>query len=179
MTNSMNSVKARWAAQMRAMFPDARLKKDRGTEMTYEILPRDLHQILAYLKNSGWRQLSMITGVDWIEEGQFELVYNLFDWEQGLRVLLSIRIGRDKPQVLTITNIYAGAQYYEREIHEFFGIEFIGNEDALKSLFLERWDALPPLRKDFDSRAYSDKKYVKRFYDPVYGPQGGAPFERS
>lgn len=178
MTNSMNSTKARWAGQLKALFPDARLKKDRGTEMTFEVRPQDLHQILTYLKNSGWRQLSLITGVDWIEERQFELVYNLFDWEQGLRMLLSMRIGRDKPQALTITNIYDGAQYYEREIHEFFGIEFIGNEDALKSLFLERWDDLPPLRKDFDSRAYSDKKYVKRFYDPVYGPQGGAPFER-
>lgn len=179
MTNSMSNAKAPLLAQIGALFPEVRLKKDRDREITFEVQPRDLHQVLTYLKNAGWRQLSMVSCVDWIEDGQFELVYNLFDWEKGLRVLLSMKIHRGEAQAMTIINLFDGAMYYEREIHEFFGVVFLGNEDALKSLFLERWDDIPPLRKDFDSRAYSDKKYVKRFYDPVYGPQGGASFERS
>lgn len=179
MMSSMSDLKKQWISQIQQLFPQARLSKDRGPEVTFKIEGRDLHQMLDYLKNAGWRQLSFITCVDWLEEGVFELVYNLFDWEKGIRILLSMELDRQDPHTMTIINIFDGAQYYEREIHEFFGVVFQGNEDALKSLFLERWDDMPPLRKDFNSRAYSDRKYVKRFYDPVFGPQGGESFERS
>jgi NADH-quinone oxidoreductase subunit C len=60
--------------------------------------------------------------------------------------------------------IFPGCKYYEREVHEFFGIKFPGNPDYHKQLILEAWDDMPPLLKDFDPRAYSDKKFAKRVY---------------
>ena len=93
---------------------------------------------------------------------ELELVYVLFNWSEGLHVQLRARVDREKPVMVTATDIFPGAQYYEREVHEFFGVDFPGNEDSYKPLFLEIWDDIPPLRKDFDPQAYSDKKFPMR-----------------
>ena len=129
----------------------------------------DIHSLLTFLRGEGWRQLSMLTCVDWIAEGEFQLVYILMNWDNPVRIQVRTRIVRDDPKFLTVTNIYPGAKYYERDVHEFFGVVFEGNDDALKQLFLENWDDIPPLRKDFDSRAYSDRKYAKREYKKDFG----------
>ena len=132
-------------------------------------IDKDLvHELLADLRNQGFRQLSILTCVDWIDEGEFQLVFILFDWTTGVRIQVRTRIDRENPKFVTITNIYPGAKYYERDVHEFFGVEFEGNPDSMKQLFLENWDDIPPLRKDFNSRAYSDKKYAKREYNHTF-----------
>lgn len=130
--------------------------------------PAEVHKALAFLKTNGFTQLSILTCVDWIDDGQLELVYVLLSWEDGIHIQLRTRIDRDKPLFSTVTNIFPGARYYEREVHEFFGVEFEGNEDSYKPLFLERWDSIPPLRKDFDPEAYSDSKFPMRDRDKVF-----------
>jgi len=148
-------------------------------EVAVDVLRKDLHQALTFVKSSGFRQLSAVTCVDWLAEGNFQLIFNTFDWTKGIRVILRVKIPRENPTFTSVTSIYNSAKYYEREVHEFFGVVFEGNPDALKQLFLENWDDLPPLRKDFDSRAYSDRKYVKREYKTNFGKPGGEPFERN
>lgn len=135
--------------------------------------PGDVHAVLAYLKGQGFRQLSMLSCVDWIEDGQFQLVYLLFNWEAGLRLQVRTRIDRAHPVFTTITGIYPGAKYYERDVHEFFGVEFNGNPDSFKPLFLENWDDMPPMRKDFDPQAYSDRKYQAREYKTDFNTKAG------
>ena len=58
-------------------------------------------------------------------------------------------------------------------MHEFFGVEFEGNPDSNKQLFLENWDDMPPLRKDFDSIKYSDSKYKMREYKTDFSKKAG------
>lgn len=140
-------------------------------QVSLDIEKGDVHSLLSFLRAEGWRQLSMLTCVDWIAEGEFQLVYILMNWDIPVRIQVRTRIVRDDPKFLTITNIYPGAKYYERDVHEFFGVVFEGNDDALKQLFLENWDDIPPLRKDFDSRAYSDRKYAKRAYKKDFGQE--------
>lgn len=148
-------------------------------EVAIDISQEDVHQILIYLKSMGLKQLSGLTCVDWPLESKFQLIFNLFDWSKGIRFIIRTKIERENPTFRTITPVYAGAKYYERETHEFFGIVFEGNDSALKPLFLEQWDEIPPMRKDFDSRAYSDRKYIKREYKTNFGEPGGEPFERN
>jgi len=137
-------------------------------QVAYDFNSNEFHTVLAHLKMNGWKQLSTLTCIDFIEQNQFQLVAILFNWDKGVHIQVRTRLDRDKPLFRTITPIFPGAQYYEREVHEFFGIEFEGNEDSYKNYFLEMWDDIPPLRKDFNSRAYSDKKYVKRTYSKSY-----------
>ena len=129
-----------------------------------------VHSTLVYLKANGFTQLSILTCVDWIKDNNFQLVYILNNWEEGIHVLVRAMIDRENPKFITATNIYPGIKFYEREVHEFFGIEFVGNEDSYKGLILELWDDMPPLRKDFDPQAYSDEKYEKRDLEKIYKP---------
>lgn len=179
MMNSTNKALNDLIVQMKSSFPYIEATIIQDHEIAFDLMERDIHTALSYIKNLGWRQLSIISCVDWIAENKFQLVFNLFNWQVGVRVLIRIMIDRDNPKFNTIINIFPGAKYYETEIHEFFGIIFVGNDDALKPLFLETWDDIPPYRKDFNSRAYSDKKYVKRCYNTSFGEPGGEENARS
>ena len=131
-------------------------------QIAFEIEKKDIHSVLSALKQAGWKQLSYLSAVDWIDENKFEVVYIVFNWDQPVYVQVRSKIDREHPEVPSIMPIFPGAQYYEREAHEFFGIHFPGNPEYHKQLILEGWDDIPPLRKDFDSKAYSDKKYASR-----------------
>ncbi|MBN2540036.1 MAG: NADH-quinone oxidoreductase subunit C [Bacilli bacterium] len=137
-------------------------------QVAYEINTCDVHHLLSVLKTSGWKQLSYLSAVDWPEENKFEVVYILFNWEQPVYIQVRTKIDRENPVVDTITTVFPGAKYYEREAHEFFGIAFPGNPDYMKQLILEGWDDIPPLRKDFDPSAYSAKKFPSREYPQDY-----------
>lgn len=133
-----------------------------------DVEPENVHRVLSHLKHIGFTQLSLLTCIDWIEQNQFQLVFILLNWDNGVHLLVRAMLDRDNPEFTTVTDIYPGAIYYEREVHEFFGVHFRGNPTYQKPLFLERWDDLPPLRKDFDPQAYSDSKFPKREHTHVF-----------
>ncbi len=114
--------------------------------------------ILAYLKQRGFHQFTQLTCVDWIKEGEFELVYNLYSLSHNVHVLISTRIKRDTETMPTAIRVYEMAFDYEREIHEMFGIDFEGHP-RLDEFLLEDWKGIPPMRKDFDTRKYVEEKF--------------------
>lgn len=144
-------------------------------QLSFEVEKQDVHQILTTLKTHGWTQLSYLSAIDWIEENEFELVYILMNWEKALHIQIRSRIDRENPSMNSILPIFEGCKYYEREAHEFFGIKFPGNPDFEKQLILENWDDMPPLRKDFDPRAYSDAHFAKREYTKDFTEQNNQP----
>lgn len=137
-------------------------------QVSFEINKDDVHSILSTLKLQGWKQLSYLSAIDWIDEDEFELVYIVMNWDKPVHVQIRTRIDRNNPVMNSILPIFEGCKYYEREAHEFFGIKFPGNPDHEKQLILEEWDDIPPLRKDFDPRAYSDAHFAKREYTTDY-----------
>ena len=92
--------------------------------------------------------IEAVTGVDWIDDGQMEVVYDFNHFDELCRVVIRSRLERDKPEVPTISHIYQGANWHERETHDFFGIKFIGHPDLSPLLLPEDAD-FHPLRKDF------------------------------
>ena len=137
-------------------------------QVAYEVNKQDVHHLLSALKLAGWKQLSYLSAVDWIDDNQFEVVYVVFNWDKPIYVQVRTRIDRENPSMDSILPIFPGSKYYEREVHEFFGIAFPGNPDYKKQLILEVWDDIPPLRKDFDPSVYSDRKFPKRDYPADY-----------
>lgn len=134
-------------------------------QVAFVVDKSDVHRLLSTLKLAGWRQLSYLSAIDWPNDNEFELVYILMNWEKALHIQVRTRVDRENPVMESILPIYPGCKYYERECHEFFGIKFPGNPDHEKQLILEEWDDIPPLRKDFDPRAYSDAHFEKRVYE--------------
>lgn len=93
--------------------------------------------------------IESITGVDWIAENQLEVVYDFSRYDFDLcRVVIRTRVDRDEPKLPTITPIYAGANWHERETHDFFGIRFEGHPHLIPLLLPEDAD-FHPLLKDF------------------------------
>lgn len=114
--------------------------------------------VLIYLRNNKFEHLANVFAIDWIKDNEFEVNYNLWSYTYLVSIIVKVRIPRDNPKIPTVLNIWDHAQVYEREVHEFFGIEFLGNPD-LTPLFLHNWKDLPPMRKDFDTEAFSRKAF--------------------
>jgi NADH-quinone oxidoreductase subunit C len=92
--------------------------------------------------------LDTITGVDWMAEGQMEVVYDYFHPAKAMRVVVRARVPRDNPELPTIQKVFPGANWHERETHDFFGIRFLGHPNLTPFLLPEDAD-YHPLRKDF------------------------------
>lgn len=167
MTNSMNNVEFVKALVAKTATPLLVDVVDQY-QVSFEVKQGDVHHLLTVLRSAGWIQLSYLSAIDWPEQNKFEVVYIVFNWEQPVYIQIRTKIDRANPVMESILPIYPGAKYYERECHEFFGIAFPGNPDYEKQLILEGWDDIPPLRKDFDPKAYSDRKFPKREYTETY-----------
>ena len=92
--------------------------------------------------------LEAITGVDWIDDNQLEAVYDFNHYDELCRVVVRTRLDRSNPEVPTISHIFQGANWHERETHDFFGIVFAGHPN-LEPLLLPEDADFHPLLKDF------------------------------
>ncbi|MBN2213595.1 MAG: NADH-quinone oxidoreductase subunit C [Bacteroidales bacterium] len=122
--------------------------------------------VLSFLNNSGYDHLALISCVDWIKDNVLELVYILTAYAEDkgkakMNILVKTRITREKPGLHTVIPVFENAEPYERELHELYGIHFMGHP-RLTPLFLEREYKIPPFRKDFDTR-----KYVQEVFDQI------------
>jgi NADH-quinone oxidoreductase subunit C len=121
--------------------------KKRGTDLDVTVPPERIAEAARVLDEAGYA-IEAIGGVDWMAEKQIEIVYDFTDFQSGRRVELRTRVPRDKPEAPTISAVYPGANWHEREARDFFGIVFAGHPDPIPLLLPE--DAtFHPLRKDF------------------------------
>lgn len=81
-------------------------------------------------------------------EDRFEVVYNIYSLQNNTRILLKIRIDEADLNVPTVTNVWPGANWLEREIYDMFGIIFEGHPD-LRRIYMEEEFEYFPLRKEF------------------------------
>lgn len=80
---------------------------------------------------------------------RFEVGLNLVSIDANERIILTTRVPYDDPSVPTITGEFAGANFYEREAYDLFGIVFPGHPDLTRILLPDDWEGYP-LRKDYD-----------------------------
>ncbi len=138
------------------LFPEA--QEIRKGRIRIETQKDKVGEIIKKLKDNGYEHFVMLSCVDWIKEGKFELVYQMWSYQYKEHVMISIKINRDGESMLSMRHLFPQIETYEREIHEMFGVNFIGNPN-LKEFILEGWPHMPPMRKDFDT-----EKFVKDFY---------------
>ena len=110
----------------------------------------------------GFRHLVFFTAVDVIERGLFRLCYMLHSHTDNLDICVQTEILRDGATMQSIHHLWAAAAVYQRELREMFGIDFPGCPRVEESFALEGWTEIPPMRRDFDTRAYSEATYYPR-----------------
>ncbi len=123
---------------------------DRLDELTLFIDPARIVEVCRFLKDQRtFIRLSSVTAVDWVPaEPRFEVVYHLHSLERNERLRLKCRVGGDNPEIDSVTGVWRGANWYEREVFDMFGIRFRNHPNLKRILMPEDWQGYP-LRKDY------------------------------
>lgn len=102
--------------------------------------------------------MSDITAIDFPSRDQrFEIVYNLLSVRHNSRIRVKTYADEASP-VPSITSLYDGANWYEREVYDLFGVFFIGHPDLRRIMTDYGFDG-HPLRKDFPLTGYTELRY--------------------
>jgi len=135
---------------IRGEFPDAVLETSEvGGVPTLVVRGEDIVPVCAFLKERGdlgFDYPMSITAVEWPEN--FEVVYHLYSVPHGHYVTLKVKLPKEKPSIPSVTSVWKGANWQEREVYDMFGIEFEGHPDPRRILTDEDFEGFP-LRKDF------------------------------
>ena len=110
-----------------------------------------------------------LCGADYpAREQRFDVVYHLLSPTKNLRVRVKIMCGEDEA-VPSVTSIYPGAEWFEREAYDMYGIFFAGNDDLRRILTDYGFEGYP-LRKDFPTTGYAEVRYDDEAKRVVYEP---------
>ncbi len=142
-------------------------------ELTLTVDRTRIVDALRFLRDDPAAQFACIidiSGADYPErEKRFDVVYHLLSPRQNRRVRVKVSTDEETP-IASATAVYPGADWYEREIYDFFGVLFEGHPDLRRILTDYGFDG-HPLRKDFPMTGFVEVRYddqEKRVrYEPV------------
>jgi NADH-quinone oxidoreductase subunit C len=142
-------------------------------ELTLTVDPTRNMDALKFLRDDPGAQFVSIidiSGADYPErEKRFDVVYHLLSPKLNRRIRIKVTTDEETP-VASATGVYPGADWYEREIYDLFGVLFVGHPDLRRILTDYGFDG-HPLRKDFPMTGFVEMRYddqEKRIrYEPV------------
>lgn len=142
-------------------------------ELTLVSSPENILSLLKFLRDDpecGFTQLLDVCGVDYPQRAKrFDVVYHLLSMTQNMRVRVRVELGEGE-QIPSSTELFASADWFEREAFDLYGILFLGHPD-LRRLLTDYGFEGHPLRKDFPLTGHVEVRYdddAKRVvYEPV------------
>ncbi|KWV55645.1 MULTISPECIES: NADH-quinone oxidoreductase subunit C [Rhizobium] len=151
------------------LFLDASISYD---ELNVSATPETILALLTFLRDDarcGFISMIDICGVDWPQrEKRFDVVYHLLSPKQNLRIRIKVAVA-DGESVPSATAVYKGAEWFEREAWDMYGIPFSGHAD-LRRLLTDYGFEGHPLRKDFPTTGYVEVRYDDAAKRVVYEP---------
>jgi NADH-quinone oxidoreductase subunit C len=108
-----------------------------------------LLKVAKFMKDAlDFDHITAVSGVDWLEEKKMWAVYHITSYSNRVTAEMIVELPRDKPEVDSVTPLWGGANWHERETYDMFGIIFIGHPRLERILTPEGTDYFP-YRKDF------------------------------
>tara|TARA_A100000164_G_C21860035_1_gene749584 strand:- start:56 stop:469 length:414 start_codon:yes stop_codon:yes gene_type:complete len=103
-------------------------------------------------KKDGYEMMIDLTAVDWYrkKEPRFEVIVNLLSVSKNSRLIMNVPVPDEDLTIPSICEIYPGANFYEREVFDMFGIKFENHPELTRILMPDDWTG-NPLRKDYGS----------------------------
>lgn len=140
----------RAAALLKERFPEAVTDETRDGYTGLMVSADKLVEVATALRDDiGFNYLSSVTGVDQLEDNKLEAVYHTYSIDQGGSALvLHVQVDRDNPVIPSLTPVWPGADFQEREAWDLLGIHFEGHHDLRRILTWDGFDG-HPLRKDW------------------------------
>ncbi len=100
--------------------------------------------------------LSFVSGIDRPDSGNIEVLYHAYSQDTRDDLALKVRVPRDQASVPSVTGVWDGANWHEREAYDLLGITFEGHPDLRRIMMTEDWIG-HPLRKDY---VYEDPAWL-------------------
>ena len=142
---------------LQTRFADAILREEefRGQQI-FHIKPESLLTLCQAMYDDGEldvRYLADICSEDWLGEeetmgGRFEVVYNFYSLTHKYRFYLKAILPADNPEIASLTPLFNGANWLEREVFDMMGVKFTGHPDLTKILTPDELEGYP-LRRDY------------------------------
>ncbi len=123
-------------------------------ELTLTVAPREIRAACAAVQAAGYNFFEDMTAVDWHPLApRFQLSYHILSFAMKERIRLRVMLDEAEPSVDSITPVWAGANYFEREVFDLFGIHFANHPDLRRIMMPDDWEGYP-LRKDYPVEGY-------------------------
>jgi len=137
------------ALDLATRFPEGVVADERKGYEGYIVSADKLVEFATVIRDEfGYDYLSSVTGVDYIADEMFEVVYHAYITIGGPGLVFKVQVARDKAEVPSLMDVYPGVDFQEREAWDLMGIKFIGHPDLRRILLWEGFDG-HPLRKDW------------------------------
>ncbi|TAJ09811.1 MAG: NADH dehydrogenase (quinone) subunit D [Nitrospirae bacterium] len=141
---------------IKSRFPEAVLAvqedKQRGDLSVRVAAPR-LLEVARFLHDdpvAAFDHITDICSADYPDDPErFEVIYHFLSLPHGIRIRVKTRVTEEHPVVPSVTSVWKGADFMEREVYDLMGITFSGHPDLRRILMPEDYDEGHPLRKDF------------------------------
>ena len=141
-------------------------------ELTMNVTQSSLPAFVEFLKtdsNCRFSSLVDITAVDHPDRDlRFDMVYHFLSMYQNHRIRLKVGV-REDDIVPSLSGVHSGANWFEREVFDMFGILFSGHPD-LRRILTDYGFRGYPLRKDFPTTGYTELRYDEEQKRVVYEP---------
>lgn len=155
------------APDLSALFPEWAVPDSRTGYQGYVVQPNHLVELMLKVRDQlGFDYLTSLTGVDYIAEGKLEVVYHLNRTVGGPGLVIKTQAQRENPLVPSITPLYPGAEFQEREAFDLVGIRFQNHPDLRRILTWEGFHG-HPLQKDWKEPFFEEetKPFKSRWPD--------------
>jgi NADH-quinone oxidoreductase subunit C len=126
---------------------------DRG-ELSLTVAPDMIREAAAAVLAAGYNYFEDMTAVDWFPQTpRFQLSYHLVSHTLKERIRLRAFVEESSAELPSITPLWAGANYFERECFDLFGVRFTDHPNLLRIMMPDDWQG-HPLRKDYPVEGY-------------------------
>ncbi len=137
-----------------AMVTGAKLDRDQLIVWVDRTALRDACLTLKNDPQLQYNALADVTCIDWYpREPRFEVVYQLFSTTNKKYLRLKVKLPGDDANIDSLTPIWPGANFFEREVFDLFGVRFDQHPNLTRIMMPEDWEG-HPLRKDYPVEGY-------------------------
>jgi NADH-quinone oxidoreductase subunit C len=109
---------------------------------------RDVAEFLFHDRRLKLDWLANLSGADYVADDKMAVIYDLWSFELNHTFAVKAFTPRDTPRVPSVVDLWAAADWHEREAYDMFGITFDGHPDLRRILCADDWEGYP-LRKDY------------------------------
>ncbi len=140
-------------------------------EPSFTLNASQIHDCIGFLKSHealSFNYLTLLGAIHYPDKPSEELcmVYHLHSWKHNQRVRVKANLSIENPEIDTITDLFTGANWLERETYDFFGVKFINHPNLRRILNEESMDYFP-MRKEYhledETREDKDDRFFGRF----------------